>query len=198
FNKVKTPQEKQYSDIIIREVDRLEKILNNVLLYSKEPSLNFREENLNKILEDSLMMFYEDFKSRQIKINKNLFNEPLQFYCDGYQLKQVFMNIFTNARQAIGKGGEIQVKSCYNNESKLPLIVKISDSGGGIDPDIMDNIFNPFFTTKSKGFGLGLAIAYRIVGYHGGTIEIENQHGKGSTFVIKFPDNFMHKSKNNR
>jgi signal transduction histidine kinase len=192
---IDTDKEKRYSEIIIREVDRLEKILNNVLLYSRQPSLNFKEENLNKIIEESLMMFYEDFKLREIEILKEFSHKPLKLYCDSYQLKQVFINIFTNARQAIGSRGKLQINTYYKNDSKLPLVVKISDSGGGVDPSVIDNIFNPFFTTKSKGFGLGLAIAYRIVGYHGGTIKIENQLGKGVTFIIEFTDNFMYSDK---
>jgi signal transduction histidine kinase len=75
---IDTDKEKRYSEIIIREVDRLEKILNNVLLYSRQPSLNFKEENLNKIIEESLMMFYEDFKLREIEILQEFSNKPLK------------------------------------------------------------------------------------------------------------------------
>lgn len=84
------------------------------------------------------------------------------------------------------KEGTLSIRSLFTPEDDV-VAVEVKDTGGGIAPEIIENIFNPFFTTKDKGIGLGLAVAHKIIMHHRGTIAIRNNHGKGTTFILKFP-----------
>ena len=107
---------------------------------------------------------------------------------DSQQLKQVFINLFANAEQAMEEeGGTLFVASGLSNELPPELFIEISNTGPSIPQDIMANIFNPFFTTKSTGTGLGLAIVHRIIDNHNGRISVTNRPGGGVTFLIALP-----------
>jgi signal transduction histidine kinase len=107
---------------------------------------------------------------------------------DPPQLKQVFLNLLVNSLQAIDRDGEIGVKTCLREEKKGRVVeVEVRDTGGGIPAEILENIFNPFFTTKQEGTGLGLAIAHKIINQHKGKIEVINQPGIGATFLVRLP-----------
>ena len=109
-------------------------------------------------------------------------------FCDPQQLKQVFLNLLVNAVQAMGKDGFLVIKSSFQQLGERGVLqVEVSDTGGGIPLEILDNIFNPFFSTKQEGTGLGLAIAHKIITQHQGEIEIVNHPGVGATFLIRFP-----------
>jgi signal transduction histidine kinase len=179
-------KEKEFLEIIVKEVDRLEAILNQVLVFSKEPFLNLLPYNLNQIVEDSLHVFSDELRQDNINVIKELNpNLPLVF-CDYPQIKQVFINLIANARQAMTAGGYLKFKSCFSEDDKM-VIVEVEDTGGGIMPKIIGNIFNPFFTTKEKGLGLGLSITHKIMLHHHGTILVKNDYGKGTTFILHFP-----------
>ena len=105
---------------------------------------------------------------------------------DSQQIKQVLINLLTNSVQAIEKNGKLDIKSFLKNNNSVAG-VEITDTGGGIPVDVLDNIFNPFFTTKNTGTGLGLALTRKIVEKHGGQIKIRNKIGEGVTFEIDLP-----------
>jgi hypothetical protein len=178
--------EKKYSEIIINEVDRLETTLNEILNFSKEPQFNFIYHDLNHIIEESLAVFSEEFQEDHIDVIRKLTPGLPPVLCDHHQIKQVFINLFANAHQAIIKEGALSVTSLIAPEDDV-VAVEVKDTGGGIAPEIIENIFNPFFTTKDKGIGLGLAMAHKIIMHHRGTIAIRNNPGKGTTFILKFP-----------
>jgi len=179
-------KEKESLEIIVKEVDRLEAILNQVLVFPREPFLNLFPYNLNQIVEDCLHVFSEELRQDNINVIKELTpNLPLVF-CDYPQIKQVFINLIANARQAMTLGGELKFKSCFSEDDKM-VIVEVEDTGGGIAPELIGNIFNPFFTTKEKGVGLGLSITHKIMLHHQGTILVKNDYGKGTTFILHFP-----------
>jgi signal transduction histidine kinase len=155
-------------------------------VFSKEPFLNLLPYNLNQIVEDSLHVFSDELRQDNINVIKELNpNLPLVF-CDYPQIKQVFINLIANARQAMTAGGYLKFKSCFSEDDKM-VIVEVEDTGGGIMPKIIGNIFNPFFTTKEKGLGLGLSITHKIMLHHHGTILVKNDYGKGTTFILHFP-----------
>ena len=106
--------------------------------------------------------------------------------CDSLQVKQVFMNILLNARDAMEEGGSLNVRTFHTKEDDT-IHVEISDTGKGISEKLLNKIFSPFFTTKSKGTGLGLAITKRIIDQHGGTVHAENRPGGGALFSILLP-----------
>ncbi len=180
--------EKKYIRIILKEVKKLENILNETLTYSKEPPLPSGHHSINRILEETLSALESEFQDRKIRVTKTL--DPLlpPLLCDPQQLNQVFSNLLMNAIQAIGQEGNIIVKTSGQEQGERKSIqVEVADNGGGIPADVLDNIFNPFFTTKQDGTGLGLAIAHKIVTQHRGEIEVINHPGSGATFLIRFP-----------
>jgi signal transduction histidine kinase len=180
--------EKKYMRILIKEVKRLESILNETLAFSKEPSTSFAQSPLNRIIEDALFILEGEIQERNISVMKELARNLPPLLSDPQQMKQVFLNLFVNALQAMGKDGQLSVKtSVQRRNERQTLQVEVADTGGGIRLEILDNIFNPFFTTKHDGTGLGLAIAHKIITQHRGEIEVINHPGVGATFLIRFP-----------
>ncbi|MCX8110442.1 MAG: ATP-binding protein [Syntrophorhabdaceae bacterium] len=180
--------ENRYASIIINEVARLEKILNEVLDYVKDSPVSKEPCNINTCLDDILYLFSSDSSWERVKIVKNYDSELPEIICDIQQIKQVFINILVNSYEAMQGEGEITIRTeVVKIDNKSYIKVSISDTGGGIDPMAIDNIFNPFFTTKEKGTGLGLAISNKIIMNNKGKIEVENNVGKGVTFFVYLP-----------
>ena len=180
--------ENRYVDIILKEVNRLEAILNEILSYVKEGPVMTGTCDINVALEEVLSLFTPDSSWKDMNIEKK-YGEPLpSIVCDSQQIKQVLINILINAFEAMNGKGRITIETGETTrDGKKFLSASISDTGGGIDPAIMDNIFNPFFTTKERGTGLGLAISNKIVMNHNGRLDIRNEVGKGVTFLVYLP-----------
>jgi signal transduction histidine kinase len=180
--------EKRYTEAIIREVDRLEGILNDILSFSKASSVSFEKFNLNQIIAETLMGMEDELKSQGIEVEQSLDGNLPEMSCDYQQIKQVFINLFSNSRDAMGGGGRLTVRTFPLSQKGLDYIsIEIGDTGGGIPSEVLHNIFNPFFTTKGWGTGLGLAICHRIIDGHRGVIEVDNDPGRGVTFTVKLP-----------
>jgi signal transduction histidine kinase len=176
-----------YVDVIQEEVTRLEKLLREILDFTGENLSYFGDHDLDQLIEDTLLLVQRDFQSAAIKVVKELTQLP-RIHCDDRQIKQVFYNLFQNARQAMPRGGTLTIRT-YPREREDGLYVSaaITDTGGGIPMEVLHNIFNPFFSTKDYGTGLGLSIAQRIVSRHYGQIEVNNEIGKGVTFIVSLP-----------
>ncbi len=180
--------EKKYMRIVLKEVNRLENVLNQTLAYSKEIPLPSRAQAVNRIIEDSLSILEGEIKERNISVSKELDPNLPSLPSDPEQIKQIFLNLFLNAIQAMGKNGQLSVKTLVAHPGKRDVLqIEVKDTGGGIPQEDLDNIFNPFFTTKHDGTGLGLAITHKIITRYGGEIEVVNHPGAGATFVIRFP-----------
>jgi two-component system sensor histidine kinase HydH len=178
---------KQYVDVIVDEVGRLEKILRQMFDYTGDALGYFQEHEINKLVEDALTLIYRDLEKFNIQVVKEYAELP-PVYCDDRQIKLVFYNIFQNAQQAMENGGILTIRTFPLEKSDgLYAAISVSDTGGGIAPELVYNIFNPFFTTKEQGTGLGLSIAQRIVSRHYGDIEINNELGRGITFTVTLP-----------
>jgi len=181
--------ESKYIDIITNEVSRLEAILNDVLNYVKDTPAPFESCKINDCIDEVLYLFSTDTAWSNTQILKDYDNNLPSVICDMQQIKQVLINIIINANEAMDGKGTITIKTEKTEEAngRQYVVVSIADSGGGIDPSDINNIFNPFFTTKERGTGLGLAISNKIILNHGGKIEIENVVGKGAKFFIYLP-----------
>jgi len=180
--------EKKYMRIVLKEVGRLENVLNQTLVYSRELPLPSEPQNVNRIIEESLSVLDGEFQEKNITITKDLDSGLPPLVSDPQQVKQIFLNLFVNAVQAMEKNGQLSVKtSAEKKGEKRFLRVEVADTGGGIPQEDLENIFNPFFTTKQDGTGLGLAITHKIVTRYGGEIEVINHPGVGATFLIRFP-----------
>jgi two-component system sensor histidine kinase HydH len=180
--------EKRYTQTIMIEVSRLEKILSDLLNYTRDESLVFKEINLRDILEESLSMVSEKFEDGEIELIKEFANDLPKAMGDYQQLKQVFFSLFSNSLQAITGKGTLSLRVHPISKNDSPLIrVEVEDTGSGIDPENLPNIFNPFYSTKESGLGLGLPLVYKIITSHRGQIEVDNHPGEGVTFIITLP-----------
>ena len=181
-------KDNRYIEIIVGEVSRLEAILNEILDYVKGTPLILGPCTLNNLLDEILYLLTSDKGWERVRIVKEYQPALPSIVCDLHQIKQVFINIILNAFQAMEGGGKLTLRTevvLYQNVSCVA--VSVADTGGGIDPSLLDNIFNPFFTTKEKGTGLGLAISNKIVMHHNGHMEIRNRAGEGAVFVVYLP-----------
>jgi len=180
--------DKIYANSIIKEVGEAEKILSNVLAYARVPRLKKSPVDINLLLDDVLFLNAEEMRDRNIIMVKRLDRTIPSVLIDQAQMRQALMNIIINALQAIDRRGSITVvTSRIERGGRLWVKVEISDTGGGIPQDVLPNIFNPFFSTKSVGTGLGLSIAKRVVELHGGEIEVVSDPPRGTTFTIYLP-----------
>ena len=177
-----------YVEVIQEEVSRLEKLLREILDFTGENLSYFGDHNLDQLIEDTLPLIQRELEDSNIKVVKELQTIP-RIHCDDRQIKQVFYNLFQNARQAMhDKGGTLTIRTfTQEREDGIYAAASVSDTGGGIPLDVLHNIFNPFFSTKDYGTGLGLSIAQRIIARHYGHIEVKNELGRGVTFVVTLP-----------
>jgi len=182
-----------YTDIMIREVDRVNQLIEQLLDLSRPWQLNFAPVNIHEILEEVLLLEGQTAPEKSVTVKK-LFDPSLPpIRGDRAQLMQVFLNLVKNAYQAMDNGGaltlatrletDFHVRAQGRRRSRF-IWVDIADDGAGIKEADLPHIFSPFFTTKNYGTGLGLAICYRIINEHGGLIRVENNECKGTTFKV--------------
>ena len=178
----------RYAQIILKEVQRLERIINETLYFSRERIPAFRTVNLNAEIRDVLSMFREELEEARISTVVDLSPDLPSISADPDQIRQVVWNLVSNAIQAVGGSGILTVATHLADPAEgIGVVLEVSDTGGGIPHDVVHNIFNPFFTTKAKGTGLGLPIVHAIVEKHGGTIHLDNREGAGVAFSIFLP-----------
>jgi two-component system sensor histidine kinase FlrB len=177
-------KDRKYIDYVLFGVKTIDRIINNLLSYTKPKTLALTETRLSQVIKETLDFMGLSAQSRGISLEVAAhFHEPSFF--DPDLIKLVIMNFISNAIDAMeGRKGSIKVD--LKEEGKYAVIV-ISDNGIGMSEELQKNIFNPFFTTKDKGVGLGLYIVYNIVKAHGGYIEVESVEGAGSSFSIYIP-----------
>jgi two-component system NtrC family sensor kinase len=182
-------------DMSLSETQRLSEMLRNMLSFSKPQEEKRRKIDINKLLENVMLMLEKQLWESNIKIKTNLNRELPLITASSNQLRQVILNIVANAKDAMPKGGKLTLETCAENGY---TIVKVNDTGSGIPEEIKDKIFDAFFTTKQnvKGVGLGLSVCYGIIKGHGGDIRVKSKIGAGTTFSILLPQgSFSKKSK---
>jgi signal transduction histidine kinase len=182
------PSENRYVEIITKEVTRLESILAEILNYVKEVPLLLERCDLNALLDEIVYLLSSDKGWSAVQVVKHYAPDLPPALCDVQQIKQVFINMLMNSFEAMRGEGTITITTERTDISEKPFIaISVRDTGGGIEPAYLDNIFNPFFTTKERGIGLGLAISNKIVVHHGGDIEVKNTPGEGALFIMHLP-----------
>ena len=180
-------------DIAVREATRLDTIITEFLQYARPPALNLAEYDLNKVLAETLDLVQHEAQSRtNITIAAAPCTGVLPAQVDQDQMKQVFWNLAVNAFDAMPKGGQLTIATGGRKVDiggRKAEVVEISfhDTGEGIPKNNLGKIFLPFFTTKKRGSGLGLAAVHRIVDLHGGWIKVESQEGHGTRFGVCLP-----------
>lgn len=178
---------KEYLGLMLSELERVNKLLTEFLLLAKKTQPKQEKCSLDNLVEDvvSFMNCEAILKNAQLatKIQKNL--PPV--YIDKEQIKQVVINLIQNSIEAMAKKGgliKVEVAASLNVEE---VIIEISDNGTGIEKELLEKIFDPFYTTKEEGTGLGLAISYQIIENHGGWLKVTSQRGKGTKVRFGLP-----------
>lgn len=174
----------EFIEILLKETDRLNKIVQEFLGFARPKPPELREEDINELLESVLALTAQPARKAGVSVEKRLDLNLGKWNLDAGLLKQAFLNLVLNAIQAMPEGGTLTVVSARRDEL---IEVKIVDTGMGISTDNRKKLFSPFFTTKKDGTGLGLAITYRIIQNHRGTIDVVSEPGKGATFTITIP-----------
>jgi len=197
-----TPQRKDdpefiqgFSQIVLEDVHRIERLIQEILDYARYMDPTLTEEDVNIVVSSCLYFIDVKARSRGIKIEKELASMLPHVMLDRQQMKQVLLNLFINAMDAMGEhGGTLRVRTRMMTKSEEPVWVQIEveDTGHGISPENLDHIFDPFFTTKhesgeNEGTGLGLSIAHQIIREHQGYIQVRSTVGTGTVFFINLP-----------
>jgi len=175
----------EYGSIIIREVDGLNRIVSELLDLVRPQPLHPIPTDLNQLVRETMLLARDNASNARIAFHLDLGEHLPRVEVDSGQIKQVLLNIIVNGIQSISGKGEIRIRTSEKPPGKVGL--SITDNGCGIPENIRERIFDPFFSTKPTGTGLGMAIARRIVDSHHGTIEIDSKEGHGTTVTLLFP-----------
>ena len=186
----------EYLDVILKEADRLNNVLEGILDFTRLKPREIRAYNIHSILDRVLLLNEENARQRGVVLSR-LYDPSLpDIRGNEDQLVQVFLNIIKNAMEAMPTGGKLTVVTRMSDQFTTVqsdgrkhqlMVVKITDTGPGISQDHLQNIFTPFFTTKDRGVGLGLALSYQIIQEHLGTIRVESRENEGTTFSVYLP-----------
>jgi two-component system, NtrC family, sensor kinase len=173
-------------EIIVQEALRCKTIIQELLEFSRESEPKMVLANVNKVMEKALSILGNEFRLTHIRLEKHLSTQVPDILIDVNQIEQIFVNLLLNAIQAIEDEGSVTLRTDVTPNRKN-VTIEISDTGCGILPEHMDKIFDPFFSTKTKGTGLGLAVVYGIVQKHKGRIYVSSQPKQGARFVVELP-----------
>lgn len=183
--------ESSYINIALQGVDRITRIVEVTLNFSRPAVPDIQGLSLNSLIASTLELVASVLRRKEIVVDLKLSDNLPHVAADAKQLQQVFINLITNAADAIKTKGTITINSYIEKSSKMTesqyLVVAIADTGTGITPEDLPKIFNPFFTRKADGTGLGLPITQRILHQHGGIVDVESKVGRGTTFYVKLP-----------
>jgi len=178
----------KFQRTVPREINRLNTLVEELLELSRPPKYDFKYIEIPKLLQQSVELLETNFFENGIHCQCDIQNAMPQIMADENQLEKAFVNLMQNGAQAMPSGGTITIHAFCN--AKM-IIINFKDTGHGFSPELGQNIFNPFFTTKAKGTGLGLAITHKVISEHRGQIEAKSQEGKGSCFSVSLPQ-YLH------
>ena len=173
-------------DKIAKQTFRASEIVNSLLNFSRTSTTSFGDVNLNRVIQETLSLLEHQLQKSGIQVKLDFEAELAPIHANAGKLQQVFLNLFLNARDAMAKGGTLEVRT-WTDESSAKI--EVADTGPGISPEHLHRIYDPFFTTKAarKGTGLGLSVTYGIIQEHGGSIEVSNRRSGGARFRLDLP-----------
>ncbi|MDD3081769.1 MAG: ATP-binding protein [Desulfobacterales bacterium] len=179
------PDDQKIADIMIQEVDRLNRVVGQLLDFSRPLSLSRKPVHIRNLISDSLALVRQKAEEKNIAISMDVVPENITARIDPDQIRQVLLNLHLNALEAMDSGSRLSVSA--KKDSNM-LQIRIQDTGCGILPEHLSRIFDPYFTTRSSGAGLGLAIVHNIIEAHEGRIEVESRPGEGTAITLHLPD----------
>ena len=173
-------------EMALSETVRLSELLHKMLTFSRPDQIERQQVDVNEIIDEILLLHEKQFHENNIVISTDFADALPSVWASKNQLRQVFLNIFNNAGDAMPDGGTLTVKTAAQDTD---IAIEISDTGSGISKENLNNIFDAFFTTKSgmKGVGLGLSVCYGFIKEHGGDIKVTSERGAGTCFRITLP-----------
>ena len=180
------PDDSQTADIMVQEVDRLNRVIGQLLDYARPMTMNRRETAIQTVIQHALRMIESQAREKGVVIQTELQADVVAVLIDPDRIKQVFLNLYLNAIGAMEGGGILSVALLSMTDRRIRIEVR--DTGVGIDPKDLDRIFDPYFTTKSSGTGLGLAIVQKIIEAHRGEIQVASTPGLGTTVSVILPE----------
>jgi two-component system, NtrC family, sensor histidine kinase HydH len=187
--KDQAPGSKHLAEIIITETSRLDDIVREFLDFARPQVPQLTEIQINDLIMKVEEFIQPELSNKQISLENNLAGELRPIHLDKSLFYRALLNLFVNAVQAMPDGGILSVSTALSATEKGKVVIKIRDTGIGIAEEKLSVIFTPFYTDKNRGTGLGLAIAKNIIEQHNGTITVESEVGKGSTFSIILEQN---------
>ncbi len=199
----------RHLEVIDAEIRRLDRVVQTLVDFSRPVELNLREHDLRLVIGDVLALAVEEFSTRNVALTSRMPNHPVIAHVDADLFKQAVLNVIQNGAQAMPEGGQLDVileedwKSGETSASLAPAngpagdkftpsawktaLLRIADEGPGIPEDIREKIFDLYFTTKSGGSGIGLAMTYRILQLHHGSVDVQSREGRGTEFRLHIP-----------
>jgi two-component system sensor histidine kinase HydH len=175
---------RQIADVMVQEVARLNRVVSELLDFARPTELDRRMVSFADLLRRSIKLVEGDASHRGVRVDLAVHPENLESEVDPDRFSQILLNLYLNALHAMENGGTLDIEAL---EGSGEVILTVSDSGSGISPEHLPHVFDPYFTTKPQGVGLGLANVHKFVEAHNGEIEVESTAGKGTTFTIRLP-----------
>jgi len=174
----------RHLEVIDAEIHRLDRVVQTLVDFSRPVELQLREQDLRSVIGDVLALAAEELATHKIALVSRMPLKPLVAHCDADLLKQAVLNVIQNGAQAMPEGGKLEV---VLEEDRKFAVLRIADEGIGIPNEIREKIFDLYFTTKSGGSGIGLAMTYRILQLHYGSVELQSNRDSGTEFQLRIP-----------
>ena len=178
------PEQREYQGKILKEVERVDAIIRKLLDVSRRTRVITPNVLINRVIDAALDVFAPQIETRNIQVERNYLTLPAPITADSAELEQIFTNLFLNALDEMNQGGRLAIEI---SQQENRVIVRVADSGGGIPEDALPNIFEPFYSTKSRGTGMGLPDAQRIARMYEGLLAVEQTSSQGTIFRLEFP-----------
>lgn len=175
---------RKIAQVMEQEVERLNRVVTELLDFARPTELNKRPASCRDLIEHSLKLVERDAVNQNVSVQWEAQPADLQVQIDPDRFSQVLLNLYLNALQAMDGGGNLNVKAQLKEDE---VLLTVADTGAGIPTEDLPHIFDPYFTTKPRGVGLGLANVHKLVEAHGGDIEVESAPGQGTVFTVHIP-----------
>jgi len=178
------PEQLDYQGKILKEIDRIDDIIRKLLDASRRTRTISNDISIDRVIDNALEVFSPQIETGKVRVTRSYCDTPPLIKADPAELEQIFTNLFLNALDEMPAGGHLDLQICVENGR---VVVRVADSGGGIPPDTLPFIFDPFFSTKSRGTGMGLPVVQRIARIYEGNISVEKTSPDGTVFRLDFP-----------